>query len=202
MGNPNRRVVASKLASKPNAKATEQPAPLPPPGSGSAVLPCPGDCGVFNRHDEDSTWNVSDKDLPSIVKVKQAALNEALTARKFGQARKVRHWLQRFYSYHGPFDGSAMDELPQIPNPPKPCGDAACPVRNHHHAKTYTLGSEDCPSIVKIKMDNVSRATMNGEHDRAVASREFLTAFWNVHGDEDVATIVGASRLISLGKSG
>ncbi|KAL8849215.1 MAG: hypothetical protein Q9221_005793 [Calogaya cf. arnoldii] len=178
MGNPNRRTVPSKPA--PATKPTEQVAPLPLPAP--EVLQCTRECGVLNRHTQESTWHISDEDLPYIVKVKQAALNTALKDRDFSEARKMRHWLDRFYYYHGPFDGSALDDLPNIPDPPKPCKNAACPVQNYHVAKTYIPGSDECPSIVQIKTHSLTHAIFHGEHGRAVADQQFLKMFWNVHG--------------------
>ncbi|KAL8854455.1 MAG: hypothetical protein Q9221_000726 [Calogaya cf. arnoldii] len=116
MGNPNRRVVPPKpVLPKPKPAPEPNKEPLPPPRPAA----CPGHCGVWNRHDQDKTWTVTDKDLPTIVHVKQKALNEAITNGNFAQARRIRRWLDHFYSWHGPYDDSALKQLPTIPPPPK-----------------------------------------------------------------------------------
>ncbi|KAL8992112.1 MAG: hypothetical protein Q9169_007364 [Polycauliona sp. 2 TL-2023] len=190
MGNPNRRGLVAKPVKKEEenvTKATEQPAPLPAP-----VPSCSGNCGVISQHAGDATWTtVTNKNLPAIVKIKQTALKEALIARNFGAARNIHFWLDRFYSFHGPLEGSAMDQLPQIPEPPKTCNNAACPVKNHHHAKIYVAGSDDCPSIVKTNIENLNRAVSSGVYERTVAPQKFLNAFWSVHGDDLAGATVG-----------
>ncbi|KAL8669529.1 MAG: hypothetical protein Q9168_005889, partial [Polycauliona sp. 1 TL-2023] len=185
MGNPNRRV-APKPVPKPET-ITEQPAVFPP-----KPVRCTEDCGVLNWHAVTATWtDITDKDLPVIVKLKQANLKEAISNRHFGAAGKIRQWLDRFYSFHGPFEGSApLDQLPQIPERLRKCRDVACPVKNHHYAKTYNAESHDCPTIVKINMDSLTRATAKGEYEGTVASHDFLNAFWSVHGGGDAATVI------------
>ncbi|KAL8669864.1 MAG: hypothetical protein Q9168_005568 [Polycauliona sp. 1 TL-2023] len=176
MGNPNRRVAIAKPV-KP--EPTEQAAPLPAP-----AVPCTGECGVRNWHPEDATWeNVTDKKLPAIVTIKQAALGDAIKDRKFGAARGIQAWLEHFYSYHGAFDGSTPKQLPQVPEAPKPCKSLYCPVKNFHIAKSYVIDSDDCPLIVKKNAKNLAHVDPNSEDERTVASQEFLMAFWTVHGD-------------------
>ncbi|KAL8673032.1 MAG: hypothetical protein Q9168_002534 [Polycauliona sp. 1 TL-2023] len=125
MGNPNRRVTVKKPVLKPeDTKPIVKPLPSPPPAP--KVRPCTGACGVRNWHDENATWTlVTDQKVPAIVKVKQGALKDAVQARNFGQARNIHYWLARFYSYHGPYDTSGMDQLPQIPELSKTGKDAA-----------------------------------------------------------------------------
>ncbi|KAL8652620.1 MAG: hypothetical protein Q9226_004191 [Calogaya cf. arnoldii] len=193
MGNPNRRAVPPKPVPpkpKPTPQHNKEPLPSPRP------TPCPGHCGVWNRHDQDKTWTVTDKDLPTIVHVKQKALNEAMTNGNFAQARRIRGWLDHFYSWHGPYDDSALKQLPKIPPPPKRCANKSCPVRNYHHDKVYQPIDEDLPSIVEMHDDDLSYTMfISSKYNRATASRQFLVDFWNVHGGDDGAANKGIPNL-------
>ncbi|KAL8849434.1 MAG: hypothetical protein Q9221_005606 [Calogaya cf. arnoldii] len=188
MGNPNRRAVAAKAVTP--AKPVQEPVARPLP---SVLQPkCEGHCGVLNTHPKEKTWNVRDTDLPKIVQVKQHALDEALKDGKLKTARYNREWLQIFYSWHGPYDGSALGLLPQIPDS---CQNADCPVRNHHQHKAFAPGSDDLPPIIRITTQTLNFAISKGDYERAVNSRKLLAAFWTVHGPEDGSALAALPHI-------
>ena len=177
MGNPNQR---SKIATRPQvAQRTEQLAPLPPKPQ---VTQCTkGACPILNYHVE-KTYAADDRDLPEIVRIKHAALGETLANQRFSEARAIRRFLERFYSIHGPADGSAVNALPTVPEKPKQCKNANCPVERYHHDKAFEVDSEDLPIIVKNKEKYLDEALKAGDYGHAVASRSFLEKFFAVHG--------------------
>ncbi|KAL8669865.1 MAG: hypothetical protein Q9168_005569 [Polycauliona sp. 1 TL-2023] len=186
MGNPNRRA-ATPAKPKPDPKNTN-PAkkPLPRPGANGEPL-CPGHCGVRNRHEEDKTWTVTSPDLPTIVRQKQEGLKEAVTDQRFRAAEHIRGWLELFYSWHGPYDDSAMKQLAKIPPPPnfKPCEVETCPVRTAHHNTIFQPHDKSLPSTIVINTKSLNDAKSNGDYERAMTSRRILVDFWNVHGPKD-----------------
>ena len=180
MGNPNQR---SKIVTPPKAtKHVEQLAPLPKPGPPHCTN---GACPILNYHIE-KTYNADDGDLPEIVRIKHTALSETLASQKFLEARAIRRFLERFYSIHGPADGSALDALPQIPEKPKQCKNAGCPVNRYHHDKLF---ESDPPFIVKNNEKRLEEALKEGDYDQAVASRRFLEKFYAVHGPSVLGTL-------------
>ena len=184
MGNPNQR---SGMKAQPQAvQSAKQPSPEPLP----PVPPqCTSDaCRVLNYH-VDKTYNVGDRDLPDIVKIKQAALNEALTARNFPEARKIWKFLERFYTHHGPADGSALLALPQIPEKPKPCKHPKCPVAKYHHEKSFKADAQDLPFIIKDNQKRLLDALKDSDYDNAVATRRFIERFFAVHGPSVLPTL-------------
>ncbi|CAF9933581.1 MAG: hypothetical protein HETSPECPRED_008701 [Heterodermia speciosa] len=187
MGNPNQR---SKVATRPQvAKRAEQPAPLPEPLPKPQSAQCTsGACPIRNYHIE-KIYTVKDRDLPEIVRIKHAALTETLAAGKFSEARAIRRFLERFYSIHGPEDGSASDALPQVPEKPKQCRKAGCPVDRYHHDKIFEADSKDLPVIVKNKEKALGEALKAGDYGHAVASRGFLEKFFAIHGPSVLGTL-------------
>ena len=183
MGNPNQR---SNIATRPQvARKAKQPAPLPKPQPTQCTS---GACPIINYHVE-KTYTAKDRDLPEIVKIKHAALSETLATGRFAEARAARGFLEHFYCIHGPADGSAVDALPQVPEKPKKCKDANCPVDRYHHEKTFEANSEDLPLIVKNKQKHLDDALKTGEYGHAVASRGFLERFFAVHGPSVLGTL-------------
>ncbi|KAL8795195.1 MAG: hypothetical protein Q9195_002350 [Heterodermia aff. obscurata] len=184
MGNPNQR---SNVANRPQAaKRAELPAPLPPKPQTAQCTS--GECPILNYHIE-KIYNVKDRDLPEIVKIKHGALNETLANGRFSEARAIRRFLERFYSIHGPADASALKSLPQLPEKPKQCKNADCPVNKYHHDKIFKADSEDLPFIVRNKEKSLEEAVKASDYEHAVASRGFLERFFKVHGPSVLATL-------------
>ncbi|KAL8646140.1 MAG: hypothetical protein Q9226_006999 [Calogaya cf. arnoldii] len=188
MGNPNRRVVAAKPVTP--TKPVQEPVAQPLPSAPAAK--CEGHCGVRNHYEKEKTWNTTDADLPKIVQVKQNALNDALKDHKLMAAQNNREWLEIFYSWHGPHDGSALGLLPKIPDA---CQNAACPVRAYHHDKVFAPGAEDLPSIIRITTQTLNFAISKGDYERAVGSWKLLAAFWTIHGPEDGSALAGLPHI-------
>ena len=183
MGNPNQR---SNVAARPQVpQRAKQPSPPPKPQPAQCTS---GACPILNYHVE-KAYTCKDRDLPEIVKIKHAALSETLATQKFPEARAIRRFLERFYSIHGSADGSTIDALPRVPEKPKQCKNADCPVDRYHHDKIFEANSEDLPFIVKNKQNHLGEALKAGEYGHAVASRGFLEKFFAVHGPSVLDTL-------------
>ena len=183
MGNPNQRLRPATQSPKvqPPQQPVVQPAVQPKPVQPNPVYCTNGDCPVWNYHIA-KVYKVSDCGLPDIIKTKHAALNETLAARKFSEARFIRRFLERFYTVHGPADGSALVALPAVPEKPKQCHHSGCPVKKYHHEKNFKVDSEDLPFIVKDIKKRFEDALKESDYKRAVTTRAFLVKFFVVHG--------------------
>ena len=187
MGNPNARGGPSSRAP---ASKPAQLRPLP-----AQPIQCMNsECRVTTGH-EAKKYNADDRDLPRIVQVKRAALDEALAAGNLNQARSNRDWLVRFYTIHGAEDGSALDALPEIPAKPTRCRVPDCPVTAYHINKVFAVGAEDLPNKTKTAKKDFEKALNNGNYAYALDIRGFLERFWTVHGPTDGSALASIPTL-------
>lgn len=177
MGNPNARGGPSSRAP---ASKSAQLRPL----FAQPIQCTDSNCRVTTGH-EAKQYKVDDSDLPRIVQVKHAALNEALTAGNLNQARSNREWLVRFYTIHGSEDESALEALPELPARPTRCRNSNCPVTAYHIDRIFGVDAGDLPKKIEAAKKDFEKALNNGNYSFALDIRGFLERFWSVHGPAD-----------------
>ena len=187
MGNPNARRGPSS-----RAPASKPPQIYPLPAQPTQCTN--SECRVTSGH-EAKQYNADDRDLPRIVQVKHAGLDEALAAGNFNQARSNRDWLARFYTIHGAEDGSALSALPELPARPTRCRVPDCPVTAYHIDKEFAVGAEELPNKIKTAKKDFEKALNNGKYAYALDIRAFLERFWTVHGPTDGSALTSIPTL-------
>lgn len=155
---------------------------------------CPGNvCHVRQDHVV-KVFNPGDEDLPKYIKAQHQYLVDAIAKGTYDEAYPALKALQKFYTAHGPANGSALASLSRVPRRCK----KACGVKAWHEDKEYAIDAKDLAQIVKDKLRWLNNALRKCEYDSARSKQQLLQQFFATDGPADGSALAAMPALPTM----
>ena len=155
---------------------------------------CPGNMCRVRQYHVVKVFNPGDEDLPRYIQAQHQYLADAIAKGKYDEAYPALKALHKFYTTHGPADGSALGSLPRVPHRCK----KACGVKAWHEDKEYTIDAEDLPQTVKDNLRWLGNALRKGDIDSARSKQHFLQQFFATDGSADGSALASIPALPTM----
>ena len=155
---------------------------------------CPGNICHVRQYHVGKVFNPGNEDLPKYIKAQHQYLVDAIAKDTHDEAYRALKALQKFYTAHGPADGSALASLPHVPRRCK----KACGVKAWHEDKEYAIGAEDLPQIVKDNLRWLGNALRKCDFDSARSKQHFLQKFFATDGPADGSALASIPALPTM----